>query len=149
MTDPQTARRSYKELAAEAGRLLHASEDARRRLTEAEESRTATYASVEREWAHLIGLEVSMALHDAGRVRWFAAGLPALLAPWLGHLAANGWIRYRTSHEEQEYAVDTAIAGAIGGGVVWLFALTFVIIRVATAGCFLSRYPPWVSRRTR
>ncbi|GLY76827.1 hypothetical protein [Actinoallomurus iriomotensis] len=208
--DPRAARQAYKELAAEAGRLLHAADDARRRLAEAEEERTATYASVEQEWAHLdaleeraagvwreltnrfgphaagplpepaeriargpdaeellndarlrvrqpvdhplagryarmgvlgfavavvltlVGLEVSMALHDAGRVRWFAAGLPALLAPWLGHLAANGWIRYRTSHEEQEYAVDTAIAGAIGGGAVWLFAVTFLIIRVAT-----------------
>jgi hypothetical protein len=208
--DPLAARQAYKELATEAGRLLHAADDARRRLAEAEERRTATYASVEQEWARLdaleeraagvwrelttrfgphvtgplpepgdrtargrdaealldearrrvrepvdhplagryarmgvlgfavavvltlIGLEVSMALQDAGRVRWFAAGLPALLAPWLGHLAANGWIRYRTSHEEQEYAVDTAIAGAIGGGVVWLFALTFIIIRVAT-----------------
>jgi hypothetical protein len=210
MVDPRAAREAYKDLAAEAGRLLHAAEDARRRLAEAEERRIATYASVEEQWAHLdgleeraagvwrelttrfgphaagplpepaeriargpdaeellndarqrvrepvdhplagryfrmgvlgfavaavltvVGLEVSMALHDEGQVRWFAAGLPALLAPWLGHLAASGWIRYRTSHEEQEYAVDTAVAGAIGGGVVWLFALTFVIIRLAT-----------------
>jgi hypothetical protein len=208
--DPRTARQAYKELAAEAGRLLHAADDARRRLAEAEERRTATYASVEEQWAHLdgleeraagiwrelttrfgphaagplpepaeriargpdaeellddahqrvrepvdhplagryarmgvlgfavtlsltlVGLEVSMALHGAGRVRWFAAGLPALVAPYLGYLTATSWIRYRTSHEEQEYAVDTAVAGAVGGGAVWLIALTFVIIRVAT-----------------
>jgi|SRR3954451_2081254 hypothetical protein len=208
--DPQTARVKYKELATEAGRLLHAADDAGRRLAQAEEQRTATYASVESEWAHLdgleqraagiwrelttrfgphaagplpepaerpargpaaeellddahqrvrepvdhplagryarmavlgftaalaltlLGLELTIALHHAGRVRLLAVGLPALLAPYLGYLTANGWIRYRTSHEEQEYAVDTAVAGAFGGGGVWLIALTFIVIRVVT-----------------
>jgi hypothetical protein len=208
--DPQAARQAYKELAAEAGRLLHAAEDAGQRLAEAEERRTATYASVEAEWAHLdgleqraagiwrelttrfgphaagplpepadrvargpdaeellndahqrvrepvdhplagryarmgvlgfavalavtlVGLEVTIALHHLGQVRWLFAGLPALAAPWLGYLAATGWIRYRTSHEEQEYAVDTAVAGALAGGGVWLIALTFIVIRVVT-----------------
>jgi hypothetical protein len=208
--DPQTARGRYKELAAEAGRLLHASDDARRRLAEAEEQRTAAYASVEAEWAHLdgleeratgiwrelttrfgphaagplpepagrvargrdaevllddahqrvrepvdyplagryasmgvlgfaaalmltlIGLELTMVLHHLGKVRLLAVGAPALAAPWLGYLAATGWIRYRTAHEEQEYAVDTAVAGALGGGGVWLLALTFIVIRVVT-----------------
>lgn len=208
--DPQTARVKYKELATEAGRLLRAADDAGRRLAQAEEQRTATYASVEAEWAHLdgleqraagiwrelttrfgphaagplpepaervargpdaeelldaahqrvrepvdhplagryarmavlgftaalaltlVGLELTIALHHMGRARLFAVGLPALLAPYLGYLAANGWIRYRTSHEEQEYAVDTAVAGAFGGGGVWLIALTFIVIRVVT-----------------
>ncbi len=208
--DPQTARERYKQLSAEAGRLLHAADDAGRRLSAAEEERTATYASVEAELAHLdrledraagiwrelttrfgphrtgplpepadrlargpaaeellddahqrvrepvdhplagryarmgmlgfaaalavtlVGLELTIALHDLGKARLFAVGLPALAAPWLGYLAANSWIRLRTSHEEQEYAVDTAVAGALGGGGVWLIALTFIIIRVAT-----------------
>jgi hypothetical protein len=208
--DPQTARVKYKELAAEAGRLLHAADDAGRRLAQAEEQRTATYASVEAEWAHLdgleqraegiwrelttrfgphaagplpepaervargpdaeellddahqrvrepvdhplagryarmavlgftaalaltlVGLELTIALHHLGRFRLVAVGLPALLAPYLGYLAATGWIRYRTAHEEQEYAVDTAVAGAFGGGGVWLIALTFIVIRVVT-----------------
>jgi hypothetical protein len=208
--DPQAARQAYKELAAEAGRLLCAAEDARQRLAEAEERRTATYASVEAQWAHLdgleqraagiwrelttrfgphaagplpepadraargpdaeellndahqrvrepvdhplagryarmgvlgfavalavtlVGLEVTMALHHLGQIRWLFAGLPVLAAPWLGYLAATGWIRYRTSHEEQEYAVDTAVAGALAGGGVWLIALTFIVIRVVT-----------------
>jgi hypothetical protein len=206
--DPQTARVKYKELATEAGRLLHAADDAGRRLAQAEEQRTATYASVEQEWAHLdgleqratgiwrelttrfgpqatgplpepgervargpdaeellddahqwvrqpvdhprpyarmavlgftaalvatlVGLELTIALHHLGRARLLAVGLPALLAPYLGYLAATGWIRYRTSHEEQEYAVDTAVAGAFGGGAVWLIALTFIVIRVVT-----------------
>jgi hypothetical protein len=208
--DPQTARVKYKELATEAGRLLHAADDAGRRLAQAEEQRTATYASVESEWAHLdgleqraagiwrelttrfgphaagplpepaerpargpaaeellddahqrvrepvdhplagryarmavlgftaalaltlVGLELTIALHHAGRARLFGVGLPTLLAPYLGYLTASGWIRYRTSHEEQEYAVDTAVAGAFGGGGVWLIALTFIVIRVVT-----------------
>jgi hypothetical protein len=208
--DPQTARVKYKELAAEAGRLLHDADDAGRRLAQAEEQRTATYASVEAEWAHLdgleqraegiwrelttrfgphaagplpepaervargpdaeellddahqrvrepvdhplagryarmavlgftaalaltlVGLELTIALHHLGRFRLVAVGLPALLAPYLGYLAATGWIRYRTAHEEQEYAVDTAVAGAFGGGGVWLIALTFIVIRVVT-----------------
>jgi hypothetical protein len=208
--DPHTARQAYKELAAEAGRLLQAADDAREALARAEEERTATYASVEEGFAHLdgleqraegiwrelttrfgpntagplpepaeriargpdaeelledarqrvrqpvehrmagryarmallgfavalaftlIGMEVTLALHDAGNVRWLAAALPALAAPWVGYLAASGWIRYRTAHEEQEYAVDTAIGGTLGGAVVWLIALTFVVIRVLT-----------------
>jgi hypothetical protein len=208
--DPHTARQAYKELAAEAGRLLHAADDARERLARAEEERVATYASVEEEFAHLdgleqraegiwrelttrfgpdaagplpepadriargpdaeelledarlrvrqpvehqmagryarmgllgfavalavtlIGLEVTLILHGAGNVRWVTAALPALAAPWVGHLAAAGWIRYRTAHEEQEYAVDTAIGGTLGGAAVWLIALTFVVIRVVT-----------------
>jgi hypothetical protein len=208
--DPETARRSYKELATEAGRLLHAAEDARRRLAEAEEERIAAYTSMEAEEAHLdgleqraegiwrelttrfgpratgplpdpadrvargpdaealladahlrvrepvdhplagryarmgvvgftaallvalLGLEATNALHHLGRARLLAVGVPVLAAPWLGHLAAMGWIRLRTSHEEQEYAVDTAVAGALGGGGVWLVALTFIVIRVVT-----------------
>ena len=208
--DPQTARLKYKEMAAEAGRLLHAADDAGRRLAQAEEERTATYASVETEWARLdgleqraegiwrelttrfgphaagplpepaeraprgpaaeellddahqlvrepvdhplagryarmavlgftaalaltlVGLELTIALHHLGRARLLAVGLPALAAPYLGYLAAHGWIRFRTSHEEQEYAVDTAVAGALGGGGVWLLALTFIVIRVVT-----------------
>ncbi|MGH3382627.1 MAG: hypothetical protein ACRDP6_48655 [Actinoallomurus sp.] len=208
--DPQTARRAYKELAAEAGRLLYAADDARERLARAEEERTATYASVEEELAHLDGLEqraegiwrelttrfgphaagplpepadriargpdaeelledarmrvrepvehrmagryarmgllgfvvalavtlagmvVTLVLHDAGNVRWLAVALAALAAPWVGHLAAAGWIRYRTAHEEQEYAVDTAVGGTLGGAIVWMIALAFVVIRVVT-----------------
>jgi hypothetical protein len=208
--DPQTARLRYKELAAEAERMLYASDDAGRRLARAEEERTAAYASVEAEWAHLdrleeraagiwrelttrfgphvagplpepaervargpaaeelldgarqrvrepvdhplggryfrmaalgfavalvvtlVGLELTIALHGIGRARLLAVGLPALVAPYLGYLAANGWIRFRTSHEEQEYAVDTAVAGAFGGAGVWIIALTFVVIRVVT-----------------
>jgi hypothetical protein len=68
----------------------------------------------------------------AGRARLFAVGLPAAAAPWIGYLAATAWIRSRTSHEEQEYAVDTAIAGTFGGGGVWLIALAFIVIRVVT-----------------
>jgi hypothetical protein len=208
--DPQAARQSYKDLAAEAGRLLHAADDARRRLAEAEQERIAAYASMEAEEAHLdgleqraagmwrelttrfgphatgplpepadriargpdaeallddahqqvrmpvdhplagryarmgvlgftaalvvalLGLEATTALHHLGRARLLAVGVPVLAAPWLGYLAATGWIRVRTSHEEQEYAVDTAVAGALGGGGVWLIALTFVVIRVVT-----------------
>src|SRR4051812_19141147 len=55
--DPQTSRWRYKELAAEAGRLLYAKEDARLRLAQALEERIAAYAAVEAEETHLKGLE--------------------------------------------------------------------------------------------
>ena len=80
----------------------------------------------------LVGLELTLALHDAGNVRWAAVGLPALAGPWLGRVAAAGWIRHRTEHEEQEYALDTAVGGMLGGAVVWVLAAVFVIIRVLT-----------------
>jgi hypothetical protein len=208
--DPQTARDAYKELGARASGLLHAAEDARRRLAEAERGRTAAYASVEAGLAHLdgleqraagiwrelttrfgphatgplpepadriargpeaevlldnarlrvrepvdhplagryvrmavlgfgaalvlaiIGLELTLALRHAGPARLVAVGVPVLAAPWLGRLAALGWIRFRTSHEEREYALDTAVAGAFGGSGVWLIAVTFIVIRVVT-----------------
>jgi hypothetical protein len=57
MTDPHSARHAYKDHAAAAGRLLHAAEEARRRLEESERERTAAYASVESEWARLDGFE--------------------------------------------------------------------------------------------
>jgi hypothetical protein len=210
MTDPRPARRAYKDNAAEAGRLLHAAEEARRRLAEAEEERTAAYASVEAEWARLdgleeraagiwkelttrfgphatgplpgpaegpepaedaeellsdahrrvrepvdhllagryvrmgvlgfaaaavvavLGLELARSLHDLGRIRLLAVYAPVAAGPWIGHLAATAWIRFRTSHEEQEYAVDTAVAGTFGGGGVWLIALIIVIVRLVT-----------------
>jgi hypothetical protein len=208
--DPWSARQAYKDLAAEAGRLLNDAEDARRRLADAEEERTATYASVEEQWAHLdgleeraagiwrelttrfgphaagplpepaeriargpdaeellddarqrvrepvdhplagryarmgllgfavalavtaLGLKLTMVLHGMGPARLFAVGLPAAAAPWIGYLAATGWIRFRTSHEEQQYAVDTAVAGTFGGAGVWLIAIAFIVIRVVT-----------------
>jgi hypothetical protein len=210
MTDPQSARQAYKEHAAEAGRMLHAAEDARRRLAEAEEERTAAYASVEAEWALLdgfeeraagiwkelttrfgphaagplpepadraepaqdagqllrdahrqvrepvdhplagryvrmgvlgfaaavlaaaLGLELAKLLDDLGRARLLIAYGPVVAGPWIGHLAAKAWIRLRTSHEEQEYAVATAVAGTFGGGGGWLIALIFVVVRLVT-----------------
>src|SRR5689334_13616086 len=61
--DPHAARQAYKEMAAEAGRLLRSVDDAQTRLDQAEEHRTATYTSVEEEFAHLDGLE-----HRAGTI---------------------------------------------------------------------------------
>jgi hypothetical protein len=208
--DPKAAREAYKDLAAEAGRLLHAADAARDRLARAEDERVATYASVEEEFSHLegleqraasvwrelttrfgpqvtgdlpepaerlargpdaeellddarlrvrqpvehrmagryarmallgfavalavtlVGLELTMALHGAGNARWAAVALAALAGPWLGRVAAVGWIRYRTEHEEQQYAVDTAVGGMLGGAMVWALAAVFVIIRVLT-----------------
>lgn len=208
--DPEAARQAYKEMAAEAGRLLHSADSARERLARAEEERVATYASVEEEFAHLegleqraagiwrelttrfgpqatgelpepaervargpdaeelledarlrvrqpvehqmagryvrmallgfavalavtlVGLELTLALHAAGNARWAAVALPALAGPWVGRAAAVRWIRYRTEHEEQEYAVDTAVGGLLGGAVVWVLAAALVIIRVLT-----------------
>lgn len=208
--DPLTAREAYKELAAEAGRLLHAADDARDRLARAEDERVATYASVEEEFAHLDGLEqraegiwrelttrfgpqtagdlpepadrlargpeaeelledarlrvrqpvehrmagryasmallgfavalavtlvgseITLTLHGAGNLRWAAAAIPAFAAPWLGRVAAVAWIRHRTEHEEQEYALDSAVGGMLGGAVVWVLAAAFVLIRVLT-----------------
>lgn len=208
--DPQAARETYKDLAAEAGRLLHAADDARDRLAQAEDERVATYASVEEEFARLealeqraasiwrdlttrfgpqvtgelpepaerlargpdaeelledarnlvrqpvehgmtgryarmallgfavalavtlVGLELTQALRGTGNARWAVVALPALAGPWLGRVAAAGWITYRTEHEEQQYAVDTAVGGMLGGAVVWVLAAVFLIIRVLT-----------------
>ncbi|MEV5710950.1 hypothetical protein [Actinoallomurus sp. NPDC052274] len=210
MTDPQAARRAYKEYAAEAGRRLLAAEGARRGLAEAEERRTAAYASVEQEWARLdgleeraagvwrelttrfgshtvgplpepaddvrpdqdaaelvgeghrrvrepvhypltgryiqmavlgfvvavvvtaVGFELAESLRGLGQVRLVLAYGPVLAAPWLGQLTAGGWIRLRTSHEEREYAVDTATGGLVGGGGVWLIALIFIVMHFVT-----------------
>ncbi|WP_433176083.1 hypothetical protein [Actinoallomurus sp. CA-150999] len=210
MTDPQTARRAYKEYAAEAGRRLIAAEEARRRLDEAEERRTEAYASVEQEWARLdgleeraagvwrelttrfgphavgqlpdpgddvrrdqeaaellgdahrrvrepvnyplagryiqtvvlgfvaavvvtaVGFELAKGLRDLGQVRLVLAYGPVLAAPLIGQQAAKGWIRLRTSHEEREYAVDTATGGLAGGGGVWLIALIFIVVHIVT-----------------
>jgi hypothetical protein len=208
--DPQAAREAYKDLASEAGRLLHAADDARARLAKAEDERVATYASVEEELSHLegleqraasiwrelttrfgpqatgelpepadrlargpdaeelledarilvrqpvehgmtgryaqmallgftvalavalVGLELTQVLRGAGNARWAAAAIPALAGPWLGRVAAVGWINHRTEHEEQQYAEDTAVGGMLGGAVVWLLAAVFVMIRVLT-----------------
>lgn len=210
MTDPQSARRAYKAHAAEAGRLLHATEDARLRLAESEEERTAAYASVEEDLARLdeaerraagiwkelttrfgpgtagplpdpaehaeppydverllagahrqvrepidhpvagryfqmavlgfaatavlalVGMGLASLLHDLGRVRLLALYGPVIGGPWIGRLAATTWIRTRTSHEEREYAVDTAVGGTVGGGAVWAIALVLVIVRAVT-----------------
>lgn len=212
MTDPDSARRLYKDDALKAAGLLHAAEEARRRLAEAEDERIAAYASVDAELAHLdgledraagiwkelttrfgphaagpfpgpddgpapargqqaedllaaahmrvrepvdhlltaryvrmgvlgfaaalvvatLGLELTRSLHELGRIRLLALLVPVVAGPWIGHLAATAWIRLRTSHEEQEYAVDTATAGTFGGGGVWLIALIFVIVRLVT-----------------
>ncbi len=209
MMDPESARRAYKEQAAEAGRLLHATDSARRRLAESEEERTAAYASVEAEWARLdafeerangiwrelttrfgpavgplpepaehakrgedaeallreahrqvrepvdhtltsryvrmallgfaaaavvslLGLALSSLLGEIGRTRMLAAYGPVAVAPYVGHMAATAWIRFRTAHEEKEYAVDTAIGGTLGGGGVWIIALIVVIVRLVT-----------------
>ncbi len=210
MSDPESARRAYKEHAAETGRLLLAVEDARRRLAEAEEERNTAYASVESEWARLdafeqraagiwkelttrfgpdtagplpepaeridpnddvesllrdahlhvrepidhpltgryvqmallgfaaavvltaVGFEVARLLEGIGRSRLLAAYGPVAAGPWVGRLAATTWIRTRTSHEEREYAVDTANGGAFGGAGVWAIALIFVVVRLVT-----------------
>jgi hypothetical protein len=210
MTDAQAARRAYKEYAAEAGRRLLAAEEARHRLEEAEEGRTAAYASVEQEWARLdgleeraagvwrelttrfgphavgplpepaddvrpdqdaedllgearkrvrepvhyalarryvqmtvlgfvvavlvtaVGFEIAKSLRDLGQARLVLAYGPVLAAPWLGQVAAKAWLRLRTSHEEREYAVDTATGGLVGGGGVWLIALIFIVIHFVT-----------------
>lgn len=210
MTDPEEARRAYKEYAAEAGRRLLAAEEARRRLAEAEERRIAAYASVEEEWARLdgleeraagvwrelttrfgphavgplpepaddvepdqdavellreahrrvrepvdyplvgryvqmavlgfvaavvvtaLGLELARSLRGIGQVRLIAVYGPALASPWIGQLTAKGWIRLRTSHEEREYAVDTATGGLVGGGGVWVIALILLIVHFVT-----------------
>ncbi|MCO6000279.1 hypothetical protein [Actinoallomurus rhizosphaericola] len=208
--DPQAARRAYKEYAAEAGRRLLAAERARRGLEEAEERRTAAYASVEQEWARLdgleeraagvwrelttrfgphavgplpdpaddvrpdqdaaelvgdahrrvrepvhyalagryvqmavlgfvvavvvtaIGFELAESLRGLGQARLALAYGPVLASPWLGQVAAAGWIRLRTSHEEREYAVDTATGGLVGGGGVWVIALIFIVVHFVT-----------------
>jgi hypothetical protein len=210
MTDPQAARRVYKEYAAEAGRRLLAAQDARRRLEAAEERRTEAYAEVERELARLdvleeravgvwrelttrfgsnavgplpepageirpdqdaaellgdahrrvrepvhyplagryaevvvlgfavavvvtaLGLEAARSLRGLGQARLVLAYGPVLAAPWLGLLAARGWIRLRTSHEEREYAVDTATGGLLGGAGVWLIALIVIVAHFVT-----------------
>lgn len=80
----------------------------------------------------VLGAEVAHALHDVGKSRFLALFGPVLAGPYVGFLAATGWIRLRTSHEEKEYAVDTAIAGAFGGAGVWVIALAFVVIRLVT-----------------
>lgn len=208
--DPREARQAYKEMAAEAGRLLRAADDARARLERAEEERRAAWVAVGEENDHLdrleeraegiwrelttrfgpyvagplpgpadriargpdaeellndarlrarqpvehrmagrfarmvllgftvalaltlVGMEATLTLRGAGGIRWLPVALPALAAPWVGYLAATGWIRSRTAHEEREYARDTAIGGSLGGGVVWLIAIAFVVVRVIT-----------------
>lgn len=80
----------------------------------------------------VLGMVVAGLLRDAGRISLVAVYGPILASPWIGHLAAVAWIRLRTSHEEQEYVVDTAVAGTFGGGGVWLIALVFVIVRLVT-----------------
>ena len=80
----------------------------------------------------VLGAEVTRVLHDAGGVRFLALLAPVLAGPYVGYLAAIGWIRLRTSHEEKEYAVDTAIAGAFGGAGVWAIALALLVVRLVT-----------------
>jgi hypothetical protein len=57
MTDPRSDLRAYREHAAGVGDRLHATEEAARRLAEAEERRSAAYASAEEELARLDALE--------------------------------------------------------------------------------------------
>jgi hypothetical protein len=208
--DPESARRAYREQAAETGRLLHATESALRRLAAADEARTAAYAAVEAEWGRLDsferraagiwteltnrfgsdatgplpepaeqikpGLDAEVLLHDAhrqvrqpvdhtlttryvamaalgfaaavlvsllglelaglmdglGRTRLLAAYGPVAVAPYIGRLTATAWIKFRTAHEEKEYAVDTAIGGTLGGGGVWAIALIVLVARLVT-----------------
>ena len=208
--DPVDARRAYKEHAAETGRLLIATEEALHRLDEAEQARSAAYASVEPEWARLdgfeqravgiwrelttrfgpdaagplpdpaeridpdedveallrdahlkvrepidhpltgryvlmavvgfaaailvtaVGFEVSRLLEGIGRSRLLLAYGPVAAGPWIGRMAATTWIRTRTSHEEREYSVDTAVGGAVGGGGLWVIALVFLVVRLVT-----------------
>lgn len=80
----------------------------------------------------LAGLEVSRALGALGQARLVVAYGPVAAAPWAGLVTARAWIRMRTSHEEREYAVDTAIAGAFGGGGVWLIVLISLIVHIVT-----------------
>ena len=56
-----------------------------------------------------VGSELAKGLRDLGQVRLVLAYGPVLAAPLIGQQAAKGWIRLRTSHEEREYAVDTAM----------------------------------------
>lgn len=74
------------------------------------------------------GLELSRSLRALGQVRLVVVYGPVFAAPWVGLVTARAWIRMRTSHEEREYAVDTAGAGAFGGGGVWLIALVALIV---------------------
>lgn len=78
------------------------------------------------------GLELSRPLRPLGQVRLVVAYGPAFAAPLVGLLTARTWIRMRTSHEEREYAVDTAIAGAFGGGGVWLIMVVLLIVHMVT-----------------
>ena len=80
----------------------------------------------------LAGLEVSRALRALGQARLVVAYGPVVAAPWAGLVTARAWIRTRTSHEEREYAVDTALAGAFGGGGVWLIVLVSLIVHIVT-----------------
>lgn len=82
--------------------------------------------------AAVLGLWIGHALTGLGRVGLLVAYGPALAGPWVGHLAAATWIRLRTSHEEREYVVDTAVAGTFGGGGVWLIGLALLIVRLVT-----------------
>jgi hypothetical protein len=79
-----------------------------------------------------VGFELAKSLRDLGQVRLLLVYGPVLVAPLIGQQAAKGWIRLRTSHEEREYAVDTATGGLAGGGGVWLIALIFIVVHIVT-----------------
>lgn len=77
----------------------------------------------------LAGLLLTKGMHGPVRLAGF---LPALAAPWIGRVAATTWIRRRTSHEEREYAADTAVAGMFGGGGVWIIAVIVLVVHLVT-----------------
>jgi hypothetical protein len=207
MTDPRSDLRAYREHAAGVGARLREAREAARGLAEAEERRTAAYASAEEELARLdalearakgiwrelttrfgphatgplpepgepapgldaeellrdahrrvrepidypltgryarmsvlgfaaaaavaaLGVALTELLRDSGPTRLAVAAGAVLAGPWIGHLAARTWIRLRTSHEELEAAMETAIAGAFGGGGVVLIGSVLLIVRL-------------------
>jgi hypothetical protein len=83
--------------------------------------------------AAVAGLGVALAevLRDSGPTRLAVAIGAVLAGPWIGHLAARSWIRLWTSHEERDVAMETALAGAFGGGGVALVGLVLLIVRLA------------------
>ncbi len=80
----------------------------------------------------VVGFEVARLLEGVGRSRLLLAYGPVAAGPWIGRLAATTWIRTRTSHEKREYAVDTAVGGAVGGGGLWVIAAIFLVVRLVT-----------------